>query len=284
MAGYLGCAGPDVSLTNTLRNAARLPWNLAQPIQGFEASGSNAWTPALPSSASPHFGPDNPLSGRDVLVLRGMADSNGVRVLQHAAGTPAGSEGLRVAAGSGLAANDIVLASDCLAAAAFQITGISTSGGFETLGHGADASAGLTPGNASTDLGKEFAGGEIVKIATRTYYVRNNATGAPALFRRQGAADAEELVEGVEDLQISYGVDDTGDFTADRYVAADVVESEGKWSGVVSVELRVLVRSAENEVVPAAQTYAFNGSSATSADRRLRQAFSATVALRNRSN
>ena len=42
---------------------------------------------------------------------------------------------------------------------------------------------------------------------TSTYYVGTGVSGRPALFRKDGAAVAQELVEGVEDMQVLYGID-----------------------------------------------------------------------------
>ena len=44
----------------------------------------------------------------------------------------------------------------------------------------------------------------------------------------------------------------------------------------------LLVRSIDDFVAEAPQTYSFNGAQTTPADRRLRQVFTATIALRNR--
>ena len=51
---------------------------------------------------------------------------------------------------------------------------------------------------------------------------------------------------------------------------------------VVSIRVMLLVRSIDDFVAEAPQTYSFNGVQTTPADRRLRQVFTATVALRNR--
>ena len=54
----------------------------------------------------------------------------------------------------------------------------------------------------------------------------------------------QPLPEGVEDMQVLYGIDQNGDGVADRYVNADNV---GNWSQVVSIQVALLVSS----VVPA---------------------------------
>lgn len=283
MSGYFGCAGADITPVNTLNNPTAFAWNLGQAIYGYEATSSSAWTPVLPATTDPSYGPTSPLGGRDIVVVRGIYDS-GIRVLQHPGGNPPGSADLKVSANSSLNAGDIVMVTDCLAAAIFQITNINTSGGFDNSVHNEGTLSGIIPGNATKQLGKEYTGGQILKISTRSYYIRNNTAGVPSLYRRQASADAEELVEGVEDMQILYGVDDSGDYAADRYVAANTVESDGKWGNVVSVQVTLLMRSLDNGLVNTAQTYHYNGANTTADDRRLREVFSTTITLRNRTN
>ncbi|MES1999425.1 MAG: PilW family protein [Pseudomonadota bacterium] len=96
-------------------------------------------------------------------------------------------------------------------------------------------------------------------------------------------------VDGVENLQILYGVDLNNDLSADQYVAAP-----GNWNQVVSARVCVLVRSVNNSITTSAQTYqncagalgTASGAAAVTAaaDRRLRRAFTATFNLRNRTS
>jgi type IV pilus assembly protein PilW len=54
------------------------------------------------------------------------------------------------------------------------------------------------------------------------------------------------------------------------------------FNDVVAVRVMLLVRSVDDNVTDTPQTYTYNGVTQTADDRRLRQSFSATVALRNR--
>lgn len=51
---------------------------------------------------------------------------------------------------------------------------------------------------------------------------------------------------------------------------------------VVSVRISLLMQSIENNIASQPQSYTFNGTTTTPTDRRLRQAFTTVVALRNR--
>ncbi|MFZ3040933.1 MAG: PilW family protein [Thiobacillus sp.] len=106
----------------------------------------------------------------------------------------------------------------------------------------------------------------------------------------------QTLISDVEDFQVVYGIDTTGDQSADRYVAAP-----GNWAQVVTARVCVLVRSANNGLTAAPQRFlncagALGTADATVAgvggglsdagagDLRLRRSFVATYNLRNRVN
>ncbi len=167
------------------------------------------------------------------------------------------------------------MVSDCLAAAIFQVTGID-GGLFDTVQH---AVGGAAPGNATNALNKDYTGGEILKIATHVYYLRTNPDGRPALYRKAGAAAAEEVVEGVENMQIQYGEDTNGDLNADVYRGADAVAD---WNKVVSARVSLLMQTIDDNVASQPQPYTYNGATTTPTDRRLRQVYSTVIALRNR--
>jgi type IV pilus assembly protein PilW len=100
------------------------------------------------------------------------------------------------------------------------------------------------------------------------------------------AVDPQPLVSNVEALQFLYGIDTTGDQSADQYVAAP-----GNWNQVVSVRTCVLIRSEDQGISVGSQSYlncngALNGTAsfttAAAGDSRLRRTFVATFSLRNR--
>ncbi len=272
MAGYMGCVGDGVEVFNALNDNSDFLWRLHQPLEGFEATSAAAWTPSLPSPAGMI---PSALGGCDIIVVRGV-DGGDARVLSHPSSMPPGSADLTVTTSSGLSNDDIVLVTDCLAAAIFQITNISTSAGQSKIEHDIDIG---TPGNSAAALGNEYTGGEIVRVTTRAYFIRTNPRGIPALYWRRGTGAAEELIEGVEDMQIQYGEDLDGDRSADVYRTADQIAD---WEAVVSVRINLLVQSVEDGITSQPQTYTFNGTTVTPTDRRLRQAFFTVISLRNR--
>jgi type IV pilus assembly protein PilW len=111
------------------------------------------------------------------------------------------------------------------------------------------------------------------------------ANGNPGLFRRRfpkgGAGDTQELIGGVENMQILYGEDTNDDRVADLYVAADGV---GDWARVVSLKVGLLMRTpVDARTDPDTATYAILGATVDPLDqRRVRRVVSWTIALRNR--
>lgn len=277
MAGYMGCIGSDAAPTNVLSGPTDFLWNFSQTLYGYESTSDTAWNLTPDSSIT------SPLGGRDIIVVRGASGdgtSAAIKVLTHTGGgppgEPPGSANIKVSLASGLAKDDVVMASDCLGATVFQISEINTAGGFDNVVHNTGAGV---PGNTTKDLGKDFTGAELLKVTTRSYYIRTNDAGRPALYRKVGTADAEEVVEGVENMQIEYGEDTNGDFTTDVYRTAAAV---GDWKKVVSVRVNLLMQTIDDNIAGAAQPYTYNNATSTPTDRRLRQVYSTIITLRNR--
>ena len=212
-----------------------------------------------------------------------------------------------------LSAGDILIAADCsptaLQASLFQASAVNT--GAKTITH---ATGGTGPGNCASSAnlfgnglcpgaGGSFSNGSrVFKVSSHFYYIKNTPTGQPALFRQTlsplgGATTtvAEELVPGVEDMQISYGVDTSTpeDGAVDKYLKANemnVTNLPGtttdaeRWARVLSVKITLLLRSADDGVTTTPQAYTFNGATQlpSPSDRRLRKVFTTTIAVRNR--
>lgn len=106
-----------------------------------------------------------------------------------------------------------------------------------------------------------------------------------------GIGGAQPLVSDIEDLQIMYGIDTSGDQSADQYVAAP-----GNWAQVVTARVCVQIRSANNGLAVAPQRFmncagalgtavgAGAFTAAAAGDLRLHRSFVATYNLRNRIN
>jgi type IV pilus assembly protein PilW len=156
---------------------------------------------------------------------------------------------------------------------------------------------GCNPGNDVSKSMLSQINGELLKLQGTIFYIGKRANAAenpPALFRRQLNSNAvagtpEEMLEGIENMQILYGVNLDRDMqnTVNAYLPADQVPA---WNKVISLRLSLLVQSIEDNLTVSPQPYAFDGVTYDGAagngplpsDRRLRSVFSATVTLRNR--
>ena len=168
---------------------------------------------------------------------------------------------------------------------------------------------------ASTNLGNDPIytpiGAEVFPMQTIAYYVKQSSSGTTtSLYRRIFDGDLktpvaggnddgleQELVEGVESLQIQYGVDTTTPVpngVVDQYVVArgptgDSTDSVTDWNRVVTIRIGVLVRATQpidNDLASALPASApVNGVDIivpTSGRKFDRRVFTTTVAVRNR--
>src|SRR5262249_19731738 len=95
------------------------------------------------------------------------------------------------------------------------------------------------------------------------------------------ALAAEEIVEGVDTMQITYGVDSDLDGDLDTYQTANAVAD---WSRVVAGRIGLLLRSPDEYGTDVdSVVYLVNGTDYDPVnDRRVRQVFTTTAAIRNR--
>jgi type IV pilus assembly protein PilW len=149
-----------------------------------------------------------------------------------------------------------------------------------------DTSQNMDKTGAAAALGKTYpAGSEIMPFRSYTYFIRENPAAQPALYRidNNASAGADELVEGIENMQITYGVGvgaRNADGTYPQYQYKDA-PAGAEWENVVSVRIVLTARSIDDNLTSASRTYAYNGG-ANVTDRRLFRNFTTTIGLRNR--
>lgn len=221
----------------------------------------------------------------DSITLRGAM--GGIPV--EAPFGPQASANIKVAATNGLAQSDIVLVSNCSQGDIIQITNANpnTSGtlvhntGNATQPGNYNASNPGCPGGNAHCLSTVYQDGSaIYTIQTIKYSIQDAANGQPSLFKKIGSANAIELIEGIENMQILYGEDTDADNTANYYVPAGT--GGLNMDQVVSIRISLLVRSMDDNLTSEPRAYNYNGASTTPTDRRLRRVFSSTIAVRNR--
>ena len=269
LAGEWGCINFDPSDTsnvnNTLSAATMIsPYN---PIlHDFESRDGIEGTE------------NDGLNGSDSITIRGgkTVQANIVSPFSAAA-TP----GIVSTRATSLDVNDILLIQRCGAndllideeADILQVTGVdhSLAGGTKT---------GITLSAPKSQQYQNDA--SLIELQTVTYTIAAGASGQPALWRADFATN-QELVEGVQEMQILYGIDTDipGDQFPNRYVDSTLVGAN--FQNVVAIRVMLLVRSIDDFVTEAPQTYTWiGGAPITAPDRRLYQVFSNTIALRNR--
>lgn len=303
-AGYTGCA-PRNQTYSTLVVSTPPDWfnDLStRPLFGYE---SGAGLPAAVSGA---------LANTDAVMVLRADDSGNYRVFNH----NGASAQFQLYDTHDLTQGEVltVVPPDCGQAITFQMTNVNNNNTVSTVVH--NTGNAVRPGNSTGCLGNPSSpgciggpggypslptGSKIMRVSGRIYFLTNNGNNQPALFREiltsSGGSTPEELIEGVESMQITYGVDTSSpatcsqtDGVVDAYVDASAVmatapcaTSEDDWQKVLSVRISLLMRSVENSVVNQPQAVLFNGATVNSgagADRRLRKVFTTTIAVRNR--
>ena len=101
-------------------------------------------------------------------------------------------------------------------------------------------------------------------IVTTDYTIQTGASGAPALFRSVDGVD-QELVEGIESLQILFGEDTDDDNVPNYFVDSSSVTNMAR---AISVRFTLVARTLESGL--------------TSDGQRVTRGFTSTITLRNR--
>jgi type IV pilus assembly protein PilW len=272
-------------------------------VTGFEG-GVSAFPAEFPAGASP----GDRVAGADgIVILRGGNASACI-----AAHNPVSATFQLCNSTSALDKGDIVLVCDANHASLFQMSGPSSAPPHTEIVHNTGVS-GVAPGNCTKGLGSPVpnpctangtaytfgAGAQMVRFEAFGYYIGVSSSGTSrSLYRRSlvnNAAtvttQAEELLDGIENMQILYGVDTDADDVAEQYVKADQVTVLATWNDVVGVRIGLLVHT-PGQVNTVADTTTYNvagtpiadtGTTIThGGDRRLRYVFTSTVKVRNR--
>ncbi len=308
MAGLTGCAsrtmpGAQFPVTNYLNGGTAFPWQFTAAIMGFEANGSapgstltlaasdpapgGTWNATLPQTLRDL---NLAIPGSDVLLLGGIGAQTWPLVDPFNSGSQ-----MFVQTGNDISLGDVLFVTDCAQGMIFQATNVTQAGG-RTNVVGSNGNT-VSPGNASNIAGNgpngsAFRDGAMIARATSTaYFIGRGSGNAPSLFRatllapdstpNQRQLRAEELVSGIESMQLLYGVDSDGDFAINSYQTAAGVTD---WSQVRTVQMSVLARAQENSLAQDdSATYSLAGTTVNPVDdRRQRRVFSMTISLRNR--
>lgn len=280
ISGYMGCFAN--SALNIIANAP-VDVNFTSSATGNEATGSS-WSPALPTALGSMTTPNHVIKGTDVVRID-YAESCGANLKGNMNVDNANIQiispnncDLQVSSCSGgTCTGEVILIADCQNSDIFRASSVSGGTGTQTVAHANNV-------NSSNRLSKAYQDdAELLKPRAFTYFIRRGQSGNPALWRLNnlaaiGTDNPQELVDGIEDMQILYGEDTDADRSPNRYLAAHQVDFTN--TRVVSVRIILRARSVTDNLTQNLRTYSFDGSNVT--DRRLTKTFTTTIGIRNR--
>lgn len=298
MAGYQGCIDPDLINMNIIANDPPTTDLSASGVMGYESDDS-AWDIGTRDSQLDPI--TNIPNGSDIIFVQ-FVSPTGVNVMCTGSvnSCTAVNANVKITNNSiGLTQNDIAVVTDCESADMFRIVNMPKDAADDktTLAHSNSQ-------NSSNNLSKPYDDtAQVLTFNAFAYYVkdtgRTNDRGDSifslyqfdSTFQTGGVitGNEEELVEGVEQLQILYGQRlGSGNI---RYVPAD--DANLDFTDVESVRISILV-SDSDPIRPDddAKTYRLTGADVAPAgtagaetthpvDRRLRQVFTKTLYMRN---
>jgi type IV pilus assembly protein PilW len=297
MTGYMGCFG-EVNKTDNVKDSKKpIAAGVAyfdNPITGYDAQSNTGtatsdWSPNLPSyfSTYSYFSSIPPIAGSDIIVIQravpfSTSDTGSLATLSGSIQIDSNPP-----APDSIAKGDTLVISDCKDSDIFMVDNdIDGSSVPVNISH--DNSV-----NTSNSLSKSYLpNAKLMRMVMNGYYVGTNTDGNRALYRTRlagnGAMKKEELLEGVETMQVAYGEDTNGDGVPNRYLSAGDVTDMGN---IVTVRVGLLMYSIR-EVSEENDTRSFNvagtdvddtGTIPThGVDKSLRQVYTATVKIRNR--
>ena len=264
MAGFWGC-NHEATLTNRIKTSVLdYPRYELSGITGTSGSESN---------------------DPDTITFSGAGRSVG-KVKNDMPSTTASGRDFRVISTETINTGDALLISDCDMTDIFYVTKARGRDNKRKLWH-------KHTKNTPNSFSKAYAAGStLYRVQQTTFCIAPGANPAQPSLRQlvnptsgQTCQDhGDELVEGIENMQILFGedTDADGDGTANRYLSFGA--SDLDMDRVVSVRISLLARSLNNNLTTEPSPYFFNGSKSTppSDDKYLRKVFTTTITLRNK--
>lgn len=276
--------------------------DLSSPKHAYTTDGKNAYspTPAIQgwdNSKPVFFGnTDTTRADTDAFIVKYAGE--GTEFIPNGSNS-AGAGNLNVKGQTGAYSGQIVLVANSTGCDIFQNTNNSNASTFQTNGNNE------TPGNTKAGMSQAYDEKFTAHVfRSHTYFIRENADRLPSLWRRVLSPKPvmEELVEGIIDMQVTYGIDKDGDRLADEYVKAGTnnltASGAGGWDKVVSARISLLAVSPETNVLEEPQTFVLPAVSGIDRDddyalyeddgkvtiknNRVAQVYTATIAIRNR--
>lgn len=317
MAGFTGCPRNTAASGDINILVAGNAWDknlIGQPLIGYEKT-SGAWS-AFPAGVTGVVG--NVVGGDALTVLHSDNRKEYIVSTHDTVNTR-----FTLPSNHDIEQGEILVAAkpDCSRIAVFQNTKTCTINSSGSCGHAIIEHTATSPcstGNSRKGLGSPVAtcpdgtpdsfdaGSRLYRMSAVTYYIRmTNPTAPdvsqPALYRQVLGSDGtvpdnnpEELIEGVQDMQLLYGEDTSPDANIDKIDVYRTADNVVDWTRVLGIRISLLMVSSSNEqgITTKPQTYAMDingdgdvadsGETVTSTDKLLHKVFTTTIAIKNR--
>lgn len=301
-AGNMGCKAPsDTNLTSLLNfsEGTFRPWIA---IEGWEAKDTRYGEAYIPVVSDLTLTtPNNHWTGTsDAALDDGISSVKNSDILKvwHTSDESVALDTVTADeitfADIDLEAGDVVVLNDCKTITLAQVCKCDNDDSPACSGQDGRAvispAACSNPGNNTfnpNDINQQTASIQLLKESVFFIGKRDQSQSAlSSLFIHKLGQDgklgaSEEILQGIESMQVQYGEDTNNDRGPNFYVSADQI---GDWSNVVSVRISLLLRSFKGQLLSEPQNINFNGAKVTipENDRYLRRVYSSTVAIRNR--
>jgi type IV pilus assembly protein PilW len=310
-AGYFGCFSSNEQLFWTAASGDDIPYefDLRSGLEGYNASAvDRVWNPVLDDLPTTVNGTntnvfedgngintDDIVSGTDVITIRSLSQQDVEARLKQELIKAADINVVKPDDFElGIEEGDLAMIHDCEKATIFQVTGLADETDEIFFEHDVDEE-GVPWDNSFAELAIKNSFGTdayVSAIETNTYFIapgqgENNSGQAPlSLWRKSGTTSPVELVEGIENLQILYGVSTDDDLTPNQYVSSI---NDVSLKDVVTIRVTVIANSIDDVGGSSAPTHGctiqncYTGEDEAAIDGLIRRAFTQTFMLRNRS-
>lgn len=281
MAGNMGCHVPgQASPANFVSDPASHWWSYTdRPLFGQDESEDDN---AVGDAGFPAEYREKALRGDTLIVLRANTEDTLPGIVTS---YNTDSTGPIVMQSGSFKVGSLLLLTDCkTTASVFQMIGDK-----DGIQHG-------MPAGPDQDM----AGAKVIQLSANAYYLRNSGRKyasnnfIPSLYRQAltttggaPATEGQELVSGVTDLQIRYGVD-TGASPAGvigSYMTASEIDAAGYgWTDpkrVLAVRVTVTLESQDDNVSDVSRSFTL-GNGTVITDQRLRRSYTMTFGIRQR--
>lgn len=279
MADYWGCAPDSDSIQDHLDHS-----DTDYDASYLDSIGANGIL-GTDNASGETIGTKDVIEGTDILYLRGADDACGGTGRMVPSKTAAS---LHVSQSCGVEPGQTVLVSNCQSGELLTITdvqkGTGGNSGKRTVVHNTGKDGDGWVKNKTKILQREYgADAKVLVPYQRIYFVADSTAGTPSLFVSENGGDAQELIPGVEDMQVLYGRDTDDNDEVDTWSSAAGL-SEAQMAQVQALKVQFVVASDTAVNADDMTVTDLDDEDTDYTDGRLRKVYLSTAKVRNRGN